>query len=102
MNIEETENEFIINLFAPALKKENISIFTQNDILSVRYKAEEGDSSLRFTRKEYRREEISRSFELKGKVDIEKIRASYTEGVLKIELPKTEAAKRPMQDIPVS
>ena len=52
-------------------------------------------------RSEYRPEEINRTFDLKGKVAIDRIRASYVEGVLKIELPKTEAAKRPAQDVSI-
>jgi HSP20 family protein len=101
VNISETEREYILHVYAPSLVKENISITTHNDVLSIGYKAEKDDSSPHFTRKEYRVEEIDRSFDLKGKVDVDRIKASYQEGILKVELPKTEGAKRPSQEVPV-
>lgn len=101
VNITETENEYIVNLYAPSLAKENINITTQNDILSIRYKGEKENPFYRFTRREYRKEEIDRSFDLKGKVNVDSIRASYADGVLKIELPKTDAVKKPSQKVPI-
>jgi len=101
VNIEETDDAYIINMYAPALVKEHIQIATQNDMLHIRYKPENGDPSVRFTRREYGDRGISRSFELKGKVDTDKISATYKEGILRVELPKNEAAKKPMQDVPV-
>jgi HSP20 family protein len=100
VNITETENAYIVNLYAPALQKEAIAITTQNDVLTIRYKGEK-DADATYTRREYRAEELNRSFDLKGKVAIDQIKASYIEGVLRIELPKTDAAKRPLQDVPV-
>ena len=101
VNITETDTSYNISLFAPSLSKEHISISTQHDILYVKYKVEEKPDE-QFTRREYRTHEIDRSFDLKGKVDVERIKATYTDGVLKLELPKTEAAKRPAQEVHIS
>jgi HSP20 family protein len=100
VNITETESAYIINLYAPALQKEALSITTQNDLLTIRYKGEK-EPATNYTRREYRTEEINRTFDLKGKVVIDRIKAAYTEGVLRIELPKTDAAKRSAQDVPI-
>ncbi len=98
VNITETENEYELNLYAPALQKDAISITTQNDILSIRYKGEKvPDGS--YTRREYRTEEINRSFDLKGKVAIDRISATYAEGILKIVMPKTDSAKQPLHEV---
>ena len=102
VNISETEHEYTISLYAPSLIKENISITTQNDILSIRYNEEKNPDSQSYTRREYRTEKIERSFDLKGKVDVDQIRATYTDGVLKISLPKTTEAKRPSQKVNIS
>lgn len=102
VNITETKNEYILNLYAPSLTKENITVTTQNDILTIRYKPEENSSSKSFTRREYCTDEIERSFDLKGKVDTDGIKAAYAEGILKIELPKTDSAKKPAQEVSVS
>jgi HSP20 family molecular chaperone IbpA len=39
---------------------------------------------------------------MKGKVDVSRIEASYKEGVLKIVLPKTDAARQPAKDVSVA
>lgn len=101
-NIAETQTGYILKLFAPSLIKENISITTQNDILSIRYRGEKDSSSNRYTRREYRIEEIERSFDLRGKVEVDKINASYADGVLTVDLPKTEVAKKPLQDVSIN
>lgn len=99
VNIEETEAGYTLYLYAPAIAKENISITTQNDVLSIQCKPGNENAGTHFTRREYRPGEIQRVFELKGKVDTDKIRAAYAEGILTIELPKTEAARKPSRDV---
>ncbi len=101
VNIEETEEGYKIYLYAPAMAKEYISITTQNDILTIQYKAENENAGTHFTRREYRPGEIQRTFELRGKVDTDKIKATYGEGILTIDLPKTEAAKKPSREVPL-
>ena len=101
VNITESDSSYTINLFAPSLSKEHISISTQHDILYVKYKTEE-KADEQFTRREYRTHEIDRSFDLKGKVDVDKIKATYRDGVLILELPKTDAAKRPAQEVRIN
>jgi HSP20 family protein len=101
VNITETENEYIISLYAPSLAKENIVLGIKDDILSVRYTGAKEEAPNRYIRKEYRVEEIERTFDLRGKVDVDRIRSSYAEGILKIELPKTDAAKRASRELPV-
>ncbi|GAA4299945.1 Hsp20/alpha crystallin family protein [Compostibacter hankyongensis] len=100
LNIEETETAYHLTVYAPVLRKENISVSTQSDVLYIRYKAEEKDTA-QFIYKEYTGG-FERSIDLKGKVDTSGIEASYEDGVLRIVLPKTSAAGRPSQDVPVA
>jgi HSP20 family protein len=100
VNIKETEEEYIINLYAPSLKKEAISITTKGDVLSIKYDGDQ-ETTERFTRKEFHTNSISRSFDLKGKVKVDAIDASYIEGILKIVLPKTDLARRPSQNVEI-
>jgi HSP20 family protein len=103
VNIEEKDDGFILQLYAPALTREQISVSTRNDLLLIRLKATQPSSpETRFTRREYGGTDLERSFELRGKVDVDQIRALYANGVLRIELPKTDAAKRPPQEVFVS
>ena len=102
VNITDSGDEYTIQLYAPRLNKELFELTTQQDILTVKYKEDGQTDKTYYTRKEYRPEEIARSFDLKGKVEIDAIKASYSEGVLIIHLPKTEAAKKKAQSINVS
>jgi HSP20 family protein len=101
VNVSESDSTYTITLFAPALDKEKIVLTTRNDLLTIRYAGNRDRDDQHFTRREYRTENIDRSFDLKGKVDTENISASYAEGVLTINLPKTAAARKPAQDIPI-
>jgi len=100
VNIQETEREYILQLYAPSLKKEAISITTRGDVLSIQYE-DPAKEAEQFTRREFHLHHIDRSFDLKGKVNIDAIEASYAEGILKIILPKTTAAQRPVQSVNV-
>ena len=99
VNIKETEREYILHLFAPSLKKEAIDLTTKGDVLSIKYENKEEPEN--FTRREFYTNAIHRSFDLKGKVAIDAIRASYEEGILKIVLPKTEAVQRAAQNVEI-
>ncbi len=98
VNITENPDAFIIELFAPGMSKEMFKITTQDDVLSIRY-TPGSETAEHYRHQEYRLREFERSFDLKGKVNLDDISAKYDEGILKIRLSKTAAAKRPAQDI---
>jgi HSP20 family protein len=87
VNISETESEYTIHLHAPGLVKEHFNLTTQNDILHIRYKGDDKPKK-DFIRREYRSEDIGRSFDLTGKVNTDAITATYAEGILTVALPK--------------
>ncbi|HEX8037728.1 MAG TPA: Hsp20/alpha crystallin family protein [Chryseosolibacter sp.] len=92
-NIRESADHYTLELFAPALTKENFSVSTRNDILYVRYK-ESGDTFTgRFIRREYNPAEFERAFRLNKKVDVDRIEVAYAGGVLKVTLPKKAESK---------
>src|SRR4051812_10761700 len=102
VNITDSGDAYTINLYAPQLNKEQFTITTQQDILSVKYDESNQADKSHYTRKEYRPGDIDRSFDLKGKVEIERISATYLDGVLSIHLPKTDAARKQAQKVSVS
>ncbi|TCD27976.1 Hsp20/alpha crystallin family protein [Pedobacter psychrodurus] len=100
VNIEETETSFIIELFAPALVKENLKVATKDDVLTISYQAEEeADSAKKYSRREYSNCTFERAFGLNGKVLIENISANYADGILKVTLPKNPETNTPEKDI---
>ncbi|RBQ02649.1 Hsp20/alpha crystallin family protein [Pedobacter miscanthi] len=100
VNIEETENNFIIELFAPALLKESLKVVTKDDVLTVSYQPkEEADAAKKYSRREYSNGAFERAFALNGKVLSENISAGYADGILKITLPKNPETNIPEKDI---
>jgi HSP20 family protein len=89
VNVEETDNAFNLQVFAPGLVKENFSVSVHNDVLYIAYKDLQDVPKGKFTLKEYDPKEFERSFSLNGKVDVERISVSYGEGILRVTLPRT-------------
>jgi len=93
-NIIEFPESFELHLAAPGLKKDDFKIHLDNNMLTIssdieKEKDEEGKN---FTRREYHFGSFSRSFTLPKLIDLEKIKADYENGILKVLLPKKEEA----------
>ena len=94
-NILEHPDSFELDLAAPGLKKDDFKIHLENNILTIssELKDEVSEESRNYTRKEFHYSTFSRSFTLPRTVDLEKIRADYENGILKVMLPKKEDAR---------
>ena len=91
-DVNENENEFIAKIELPGVEKEDIKINAKDDKVevSVENKEEiekEGKDNY-CCKKSYAG--FSRSFGLPEGTDIEKIEASYKNGVLSLKIPKKE------------
>lgn len=92
INISETENNFNIEVEVPGMKKEDINVDIENNVLTVsgERKSETEEKERRFHRVETRYGSFSRTFQLPDHVDSENIEAIYADGVLNIQLGKRE------------
>jgi len=104
-NILEKENEFVVELAAPGMKKKDFHIDIDDNFLEI--KVEKEDSSTikdeNYTRKEYDFTSFYRSFTLPENVNSEKIKAEYTDGILRIHLPMVaKSKKKPVKEITIS
>lgn len=92
VNIVEREQEFEIQLLAPGYTKQDLKLSLENDQLTI--SAEKKESSLeeneRYTRREFAQHGFSRRFKLPETVNSTGIEANFTDGVLKIRVPKAE------------
>ena len=81
------------------MKKEDFKLAVENNILSIssEKKEESKQENERYTRKEFSYSSFSRSFTMPEHVDTEAISAEYTNGVLKLTLPKKDEAKKELQ-----
>jgi HSP20 family protein len=97
VNIQETEDNFSVEVAAPGKTKEDFNIELDNDVLTIssedKSEKETTEKNGRYTRKEFSYSTFKRAFSLPDSVDSEKISAAYNNGVLEILLPKREEAK---------
>ena len=105
VNLRETDKSYEMSLVAPGLRKEDLKLNVTNELLSISYeqKAVNNDENKNegWLRKEYKMQSFGRSFVLDDSVDIDKISASYDNGILHLSLPKKENARRLSKTIDV-
>src|SRR5690606_6938831 len=97
VNIFEKLPNFVIELAAPGLNKEDFTIEVEEDTLKissnkVEEKKEESNNSL-YRKTEFNYKNFKRSFKLPENIKIEEILANYENGVLRVTLPKMEEKK---------
>ena len=92
VNINETDKVYELELAAPGLKKSDFKVNIDRNVLTVstEMKEEKEEKEKNFTRKEFSYHAFSRSFTLPESINQEKIDARYTDGVLKLVLPKKD------------
>ncbi len=95
VNVVEKEDGFVLELAAPGLKKENFRIKLDNQMLTISAEIsnEQDEKKERYTRREFWFGSFERSFSLPKTINLDQIRADYSDGVLRIALPKKEEAK---------
>jgi HSP20 family protein len=95
VDISEDENNIYVAMEIPGMKKEDINVSLENNVLSLRgeKKQEKEIKEENYHRWERNYGSFSRAFELPMPVQADKIKASYKEGVLHVELPKAEEVK---------
>jgi HSP20 family protein len=96
VDIYETDShEVVIKAELPDVKKEDIGVTVENNVLTLTGERKQEQSTKRdqFQRIERRFGSFSRSFTLPTSVDAGQIAASYKDGVLTIRLPRREEAK---------
>lgn len=89
VNIKESANEFLIQLAAPGLNKEDFAIVLDKNTLKVSVKKEVVEKeNEKIWRKEFSFHQFERQFNLPDPVSVEKIGATYEQGILAISLEK--------------
>lgn len=105
VNIKENKNEFNIEFAAPGFTKKDFNIDLDDNVLTIsaEKEKEKNEENENFTRKEFSYNSFSRSFTLPKTVNGDKIDAKYTDGILKLSIPKMEVTKLlPKKEIKVA
>ena len=103
VDVSEDEKTLYIDADMPGVKKEDVRISMEEDILTISAERshEEEEKKKDYHRIERSYGSMSRSFTVGENVDIENIEANYDNGVLHIVLPKKESAEKPKKEINV-
>jgi HSP20 family protein len=107
VNIRESDNEYMIEVAAPGMKKSDFKVNYDNGRLAIssehkeEKKDKEGDN---YTRREFSYQSFQRTFNIsENLVEGDKINAKYNDGILTITLPKREEVKpKPVKEIKIS
>jgi HSP20 family protein len=96
VNISETDNELVIDMAAPGMKKKNFKVEVNENQLHIGYhhEAEKEDEGTSSWRREYQFQSFDRTFTLPAIVESDKVNASYQDGILRITIQKKEEARR--------
>ena len=100
VDISEDEKEYLIKADLPEMKKEEVKVTVEEGVLSLtgERKSEKEEKNKKFHRIERSYGTFLRTFTLPENADATKIAAEFKEGVLKVHLPKSPAAKpQPVQ-----
>lgn len=94
VDMVEGEKEFVITAELPGVKKEDVKISLQDNklVISGEMKEDKDVQEKNYYLMERARGKFSRSFTLPSNVDSSKTDAKYENGVLKLTLPKSQAA----------
>jgi HSP20 family protein len=101
LDITEDEHQFVVSAELPGLKKEDVQIQFENGVLAISgEKKQEAETSgpagkgeKNWHRMERRYGAFYRSITLPAGVDVEKVEATFSDGVLSIRVPKREELK---------
>lgn len=94
VNIKETNAAFTLEMAVPGYSKTNFILDVVNDELSISADLKTNKEEVKeYTRREFGIDSFKRTFTLPDTVDEDGIKASYTDGILKVEIPKKEEAK---------
>ena len=105
VNVIENTNEFMIEVAAPGLKKDDFKVEVEGDLLTISSEKEvqNEEEKENYRRKEFSYNYFSRSFRLPENLVTENIDAKYENGILRLALPKKEVTLvKPKKEIKVS
>jgi HSP20 family protein len=101
--VSETESEYLVRADLPAVKKDDLRVTIDNDVLTIAgdRKFEKAEQSEKIHRRESLRGTFSRSLSLPENVNSLEIRAESSDGVLTVHVPKTKSERAKAIEIKV-
>lgn len=92
VNVIEESNQYVVEMAAPGLKKDDFSVKIENNVLTISCEKESESKpekeSRNYSRREYNYSYFSRSFTIPDNINAEEVAAKYESGVLYLTIPK--------------
>lgn len=95
INISEEKDKYKVEVAAPGLKKEDLDIRVDGNLITISSESTESKTSTdnnkegeNYSRREYNYSSFSRSFTVPENADTEAVKAKYCDGVLCLNIPK--------------
>ena len=104
MNINEADGEYLVTMDLPGVDKKDVEVNISDGILTIsgQRKIVNQDSENNRIQYESAHGAFSQSFELSTDIIVDKIKATFKDGVLSIAIPKAEVAKSVVKKIAIS
>jgi HSP20 family protein len=95
VDLTENDQGYVVTAELPGVKRDDVTVELHEDVLTIRgeKKSEREEKKDRSHWLERTYGSFSRSFTLPANAVSDQLKASFTDGVLKIEIPKKEATK---------
>jgi len=96
LDLYEEKDRIVVKAELPGMTKDDIQIFITDNILTIKgeKKKEEEDTGKDYYRSERVYGAFTRTLPLPAEINPEKVHATFKNGVLEIQLPKSEEAKK--------
>jgi len=105
VNIIEGKDDFAIEVAAPGMEKKDFKVDIHNNVLTISSEKEMKNEieNEKVMRREFSYSSFKRTFSLPESTDRDKIKDTYKDGILTINIPKREEAKeKPARQISIS
>ena len=104
VDIAEDDKEYLVKAELPEVRKEDVKVTVENGLLSIsgERKFEKEENGRKYHRVERAYGSFVRSFSLPDDVDTDKVEAKYSDGVLRVHVAKSEAAKPKQIEVKVA
>jgi HSP20 family protein len=102
VDVKEDEKSFLVEAELPGLDKDDVEVTLADNILTIRgeKRVEQDDSKRHYSERYYG--QFERRIPLSADLESDKVAASFKNGVLKVEIPKSKQAQERARRITIS
>ena len=103
VNVSENDKNFMVDVVAPGFKKDDFKVSIEDDMLTISGEAKNksANDDVAYNRREFSYSSFTRSFSLPDIAKRDSIEANYTDGILKLTIPKMAVKPKDTKTIPI-